>query len=295
MSVKSQGLLEKFVPVLLLATIVLAFLVGVLWQKVSNLESKNVAGTQTGSNTKVAGSQDQEGGGNVTIEQIKDLFSKDLIKFGDAKKKVLFVEISDPSCPFCHIASGKNSELNKQVDESYKKRWQESFPDKKAEENKEQWQRFTLVADGGTYVSPVEEMRKLIESGKAGYVYIYQNGHGAGEVAQKALYCAYDMGKFWQVHDLLMTSAGYDFINNTVKNDKTKSQELANFLKSAIDSDKLKKCLDSGKYDERLTSDMALAASLGVRGTPGFFVNATNFAGAYSWDQMKPIVDEALK
>lgn len=266
-----QSLLERLVPILLVASIALAFFVGVLWQKVGNLE-QGVAGTQTTAETTGTTQQQATDKPNVSMDQIKDLFSENLIKFGDENSKLVFVQVSDPSCPYCQIAAGQNSELNAQAGD-----------------------RFKLVSDGGTYVSPVVEMRKLVDSGQASYVYIYQNGHGAGEMAQKAMYCAYDMGKFWEVHDKLMTSEGYDLINNTVKNDKTKLQDLVDFVGSAADANKLKECLDSGKYDERLSSDMALAQSLGVGGTPGFFVNTTNFAGAYGWDQMKPVVDEVLK
>ncbi len=272
MALKEKSLLERFVPILLVASIALAFVVGMLWQKVNKLESGTVTGTQTGA-TKVTGTQQQAADKpNVSIDQIKELFKKDVIKFGDANKKVLLVQISDPSCPYCQIAAGKNPELNTQAGD-----------------------RFKLVTDGGTYLAPVPEMEKLVDSGQAGYVYIYQNGHGAGEMAQKAMYCAFEQGKFWEAHDTLMTNAGYNLINNTVKNDKTKSQDLADFLKSAVDAGKLKSCLDSGKYDNRIASDMSLAASLGAQGTPGFFVNTTNFAGAYSWNDMKPVVDEALK
>lgn len=268
----SQGLLERFVPILLVASIALAFFVGVLWQKVSNLESSSIAGTQTAAEDTTGTQQQAVDKPSVTIEQIRDLFKKDLIKFGDENRKVFFVEVVDPSCPYCQIATGLNSEMNTQAGD-----------------------RFKLVSDGGTYLAPVAEMRKLIDSGQASFVYIYQNGHGAGEMAQKAMYCAYEQNKFWEAHDLLMTNEGYDKINNTFKNDKTKSQDVADFLKSVVNVGKLKECLDSGKYDERIKSDMELAQSLGVGGTPGFFVNTTNFAGAYGWDQMKPIVDEALK
>ena len=48
-------------------------------------------------------------------------------------------------------------------------------------------------------------------------------------------------------------------------------------------------------YNDRLASDMSLAASLGVSGTPGFFINDTNFAGAYSYKDMEPVVTSALK
>jgi protein-disulfide isomerase len=154
--------------------------------------------------------------------------------------------------------------------------------------------QFTLVKDGGAYIAPVLEMKKLVDEGNASFVWLYFNGHGNGELATKALYCAHEKGKFWEAHDLMMTSAGYDLINNVVKNDKAQAGKLIDFLKPANVAD-LKTCLDSGKYDDRLASDMSLAASLGVSGTPGFFVNETNFAGAYSFKDMESVVTSALK
>ena len=290
---ESKSILERLVPILLIASIALAFFVGVLWQKVSNIESGSASGTKTQGDT-ATGTQ-QVATSNVSLEQIKKLFEKDLIKFGDENRKVLFVEVMDPSCPYCHVASGKNPELNVEVDESYKQQWENNNSGKNANEYKDEWQRFTLASSGGQYLSPVDEMKKLVESGDASLIYLYQNGHNAGEMAQKALYCAYDMGKFWEVHDLLMSNKGYDMINTTVKNDKGKTQELVDFLKSAIDSGKLKDCLDSGKYDKRLSGDMQIAQSLGIGGTPGFFINEVSFAGAYSWNDMKPVVEQFLQ
>lgn len=256
------SIFEKLVPALLIITVGLAFMVGILWQKVENLGS----GTTNTPTQQQAAAQPK-----VELSQIKDLFSKDLIKFGSADSKVLFVEASDPSCPYCHVAGGLNGSLNKQVGT-----------------------QFTLVKDGGAYVAPVPEMKKLVDEGKASFVWLYFNGHGNGELATKALYCAYEKGKFWETHDLLMTAAGYDLLNNVVKNDVAQSGKLADFLKSANVPD-LKACIDSGKYNDRLVSDMSLAASLGVSGTPGFFINETNFAGAYSYKDMESVVTSALK
>ena len=88
----------------------------------------------------------------------------------------------------------------------------------------------------------------------------------------KALYCAFEKGKYWEVSDLVMSEKGYEIQNGTdpsgtastdpvVKNDKTKSQDLANFLAPAIDPAFMKSCLDSGKYDARLASDTQLAST----------------------------------
>ncbi len=203
----------------------------------------------------------------VTLDTIKALFNSKNIVFGDKNSKNLLVEVADPSCPYCHVASGHNASLNKQMGS-----------------------QFTLVSDGGSYIPPVPEMKKLVDSGKAAFVWIYTPGHGNGEMGTKALYCANEKGKFWEVHDKLMSSEGYDLLNTQVKNDKSKSQEVANFLSDVFNTADMKACLDSGKYDAKLTEDIATARSLGVNGTPGFYINTSNFAGAYSWKDMQSSV-----
>lgn len=203
----------------------------------------------------------------VTINDIKALFTDKNLVFGDKNSKNLIVEVADPSCPYCHVAGGLNPELNKQIGP-----------------------QFTLVSDGGTYVAPVLEIKKLVDSGKAGFVWLYTNGHGNGEMGTKAFYCANEQGKFWQAHDKLMTKEGYEVLNTQVKNDKTKSGDMATFLSSVLDQTALKNCLDSGKYDSKLSEDTALAQKLGISGTPGFFINTTKFAGAYSWKDMQSSV-----
>jgi len=258
-----SGVLEKIVPVLLVVAIGLAFMVGVLWQKVSNLEKGGV--------TANAGTQ-QPAAPTISLDTIKGLWDKNLLTFGNKDSKVLFVEIGDPSCPYCHAASGKNKTI-------YTKLGGDSFK---------------LKEEGGTYEAPVTEMRKLVESGKASFAYVYYPGHGTGELGMKALYCANEKGKFWEAHDLIMNDEAYDLMNNVVKNDKAQAGTMANFLKSVVDPVFIKSCLESTKYDARLSEDQSVAVSLGVQGTPGFFVNNQSFPGAYNYTDMKSAVDSAL-
>lgn len=203
----------------------------------------------------------------VTLEQIKKLFTKGNLYFGNKNSKNLLVMVSDPSCPYCQIATGENPELNKEAGS-----------------------QFLLEEDGGTYIAPVVKMRELVDQGKAAFVWLYQNGHNNGEMATKALYCAHEQGKFWEAHDLIMSNDGYTLINEVVQNDPEKASDLAGFLAEIVDSNQLQTCLESGKYDQKISKDMATSASLGVNGTPGFFVNTVNFAGAYSWADMQSSV-----
>ena len=241
--------------------IVIAFLLGAL------LEKDRGKTTKTTDTTTVDTTQPPTAP-KIGLDQIKGAFDKAVIKFGDGKGKLVIVEVSDPSCPYCQIAGGKNKDLNTG--------------------------QFKLVADGGAYLAPVPEFKKLVDQGKASFALLYSPGHGNGEMGMKALYCAFEKGKFWEANDLIMSSAGYTLMNDTVKNDKTQSGAIANFLSSAVDTSSMKTCLDGGKYDGQLVKDATLATSIGVSGTPGFFINDTNFAGAYSFKDMESAVNAAL-
>lgn len=264
------SIFEKLVPILVVLSIGLAFMVGVLWQKVSSLEKGGVAGA-TAQNAQAQAPAPAVGA--VDLNTLKSLWNKDVVKFGDPNSKLLFVEVADPSCPYCHVAGGDDPEVAAQVGSQFK-----------------------YTSQGGNYAPPVTEMKKLVDSGKAAFAYVYYPGHGNGEMGMKALLCANEKGKFWDAHQLIMGNAGFTLQNTTVQNDKTKSQVVADFLKNVVDPSFMKSCLDSGKYDQQLVDDQNLAsATLGVTGTPGFFVNTTRFDGAYSWSDMKSTVDAALK
>ncbi len=217
----------------------------------------------------ISGATAQQQDKPIDIAKVKALFKQGNMVFGNSKAKALVVEFSDPSCPYCHAAAYGADEI---------------FQGK-----------FKTVENGGTYQSPVQAFRKLAQEGKIGYVSLYANGHGSGEVTAQALYCAYEQGKYWEAHDLLFTKEGYDLINNDVKNDKANAPKVADYLAQVLDSSKLQSCIESGKYAKKLTEDMQSAQTLGFGGTPMFVVNTKKFAGAYSYADMEATVKEAMK
>ncbi len=263
MSERKKNKPSILVPVLLISLIGLSFLTGSFWQKIKNQQEKQVLG---GQNERVLPTAVVK----VDLAQIKQLFSQGYLFFGDENRPVLFVEFSDPSCPWCHVAAGHNPEMNQQVG-------------------------FKLDIEGGTYQPPVREMKKLVDQGEASFVWLYRNGHGNGQLASQALYCAYEKGKFWEVHNLLMSNKGYQLINDQVRNDKTKIPLLVGFLQKVINASFLTDCLESQKYADKLSRDTEIGDKLGVGGTPAFFVNSQKFAGAYSFTDMEALVKEALQ
>jgi protein-disulfide isomerase len=252
-----QAVTQYLMVVLL---IVGAYFLGVYKTKTEFLEKGVLAGVGTGTQPAAAPT-------TVDLGVVRSQFDGKHITFGDKDADLVITEVSDPSCPFCHIAGGLNPELNNGSSQ------------------------FKMKADGGSYVPPVPEIKKLVEEGKASFLFLYSNGHGNGEVATQLLYCAYEQDKFWEAHDKLMTKAGYDTINDVVSNDLAKSAELVKLVGNAVDGSKLQSCLDSRKYAEQPAADMALVQSLtGGSGTPTFFVNETIIEGAQSWASFEPLL-----
>ncbi len=260
---KSSDQKISYTPILVTMLIVASFLIGSLTTKLQMAEKGSI--TQQVQGAQVTPAQQAPAAPpapKITLDTIKNLFVDKNIHFGNANNKNLIVEVADPSCPWCHVAAGKDPELSAQMGKK-------------------------PVSAGGDYLPPLPEIKKLVDAGKASFVWIYTPGHGNGEMGTKALYCANEQGKFWEAHDKIMSNDGYNLLNNDVKNDKTKSQTLVDFLASAVDPTQLKTCIDSGKYDTKLQDDIKIATSLGITGTPGFFINATAFPGAYSWKDME--------
>jgi protein-disulfide isomerase len=96
---KDKSMLEKLVPVLLVLSILLAFAVGVLWQKISSLEKGETAGNNAGAAaTPVA---DPNGKlNNDQAAKIPEVTDTDHI-VGSTDAKVFLIEYSDLECPYC--------------------------------------------------------------------------------------------------------------------------------------------------------------------------------------------------
>lgn len=258
--------------VLMFGTILIAIAIFVTGNNIAtNIKNLNIT---AGSNAAVDNEPSEAAEVTVTDEMLASLWDKpNVIKIGNKDAKIQFVEFSDPSCPYCHIAGGYNPELALAADQTGK--------------------RFQYNTDGGSYVPPVKEMQKLVNEGKASFMFIYTNGHGNGELASQALYCANEQGKFWQAHEKLMTNDAYAFINDGAG--KSSAPEMAKYLAGVVNEGDMLSCLESGRHVATLQQDSATAIEFGVSGTPGFLVNTTRFSGAYSFTDMELAVNAGLQ
>ncbi len=93
-------------------------------------------------------------------------------------------------------------------------------------------------------------------------------------------------GKFADMHRLI-----YDKAFTARQFDQAMMDQLATEL--GLDLDRFH-ADTSGPCVKVVQNDMALMSKLGVRGTPGFFINGRFLSGARPIDQFKPIIDEEL-
>jgi protein-disulfide isomerase len=107
--------------------------------------------------------------------------------------------------------------------------------------------------------------------------------HHGSEKAAEASRCAGEQGKFWEYHDVL-------FYSKLIDVDALK--EHARVLK--LDGDRFDTCLDSGAETGAVKKDLDEAKSLGLTGTPSFFVNGHFFSGVVDYAALKDIVNQQM-
>lgn len=74
----------------------------------------------------------------------------------------------------------------------------------------------------------------------------------------------------------------------SVENEKKWAREIG------LDGEKFDSCLDGGKYSEVVNKDVSYGSSLGVSGTPSFFVNGIPLSGALPYQSFKQLIDKEL-
>lgn len=94
--------------------------------------------------------------------------------------------------------------------------------------------------------------------------------------------CANEQGKFWVYHDKLFE------MSPALSDDALKKYAVD----VGLDSSKFNACLDSLKYLDEVKKDIADATSLGLQGTPSFFVNGVPLSGR-SYDDFKSAIESA--
>ena len=166
---------------------------------------------------------------------------------------IVVTEFSDFQCPYCAAAAGFQPALIERF-----------------RQNDPSWQ------------PAVPGLIDLAEAGKIRFVFKHFPipNHQYAQKAAEAAQCADEQGKFWAYHDALF--------------DKQSSMSITNMKKWAVDlgldSEQFNSCLDSGKYTTMVLEEYEEGQSLGVDGTPTFFVNGVKIIGAQPFSAIEEAI-----
>lgn len=131
--------------------------------------------------------------------------------------------------------------------------------------------------------------KKYISTGKVKFIYRHFAILGKpSELAAQAAECAGEQGKFWEYHDKLFASAGSPlaFTHGKLKG---YAKELG------LKDQAFNQCLDSGKHLKKVEGETSVAALLGARGTPAFFLNGQLIVGAQPFEVFEAAIEMELK
>jgi protein-disulfide isomerase len=90
-------------------------------------------------------------------------------------------------------------------------------------------------------------------------------------VAANAAHCANEQGKFWEYHDTL-----YNHWNGENNGWASEENQLKFAQELGLDTIKFSECVSSKKYEDMVKASTNDAQTLGLTGTPGFFVIGPN-------------------
>ena len=108
---------------------------------------------------------------------------------------------------------------------------------------------------------------------------------GANKLAQLGV-CANEQDKFWEIHDYLFTNQSE--LPTTIDN----SYLLNVGEKLGLDVKKLTLCIDNNKTVSKVNDDFSLGSSLGLQGTPTFFINGEMVEGEVPWETWKKFFEQ---
>lgn len=106
----------------------------------------------------------------------------------------------------------------------------------------------------------------------------------AAEAAMEA-YAQRGATGFWAMHDLLF--------ENQHALDRASLERYA--AQTGLDLARFRMALDGHVHQPAIEADQRMAAQLGARGTPSFFINGRALVGAQPFESFRAVIDEALR
>ena len=108
--------------------------------------------------------------------------------------------------------------------------------------------------------------------------------HKDAPLAALAGMAAHEQGKFWPFHDKVFGSQP-----------KIQREFLLQYAKDVgLDVKRFQEALDAARGKQSIDADVAEAHTIGVTGTPAFFVNGRFLSGAKPFEEFAKVINEEL-
>jgi len=108
--------------------------------------------------------------------------------------------------------------------------------------------------------------------------------HKDAPLAHMAAMAADEQGKFWEYHDKLFGNPG-----------KLQRDQLLGYARElGLDVNRFQSGMDTARFKGKIDADSSEAKSLGVTGTPAFFVNGRFLSGAKPFEEFQKVIDAEL-
>ena len=113
------------------------------------------------------------------------------------------------------------------------------------------------------------------------YPYKYRD---YARIAAEASLAARDQGKYWEMHDLLIT-----------RSPKLDRDSLISYAKElGLNVDTFSQAIDNGRHSTDIDRDIKLAESMDLYNTPTFYINGRQVIGERPFEFFKKVIDEEL-
>ncbi|MBM9604597.1 thioredoxin domain-containing protein [Desulfopila inferna] len=122
-----------------------------------------------------------------------------------------------------------------------------------------------------------DQIRLVIKN----YPYKYRD---FARMAAEATLAARDQGKYWEMHDILIT--------RSPNLDRASLISYADEL--GLDVEKFTDSIDNGKHAAEIDRDLKLAKSMDLYNTPTFYINGRQVIGERPFEYFSKIIDEEL-
>jgi protein-disulfide isomerase len=114
------------------------------------------------------------------------------------------------------------------------------------------------------------------------YPYRYRD---YSRMAAEASLAAREQGKYWEMHDILIT-----------RSPKLERASLIGYAKElGLDMKKFTESIDGQKFKLEIDADLKLATDMDLYNTPTFYINGRQVVGERSFEYLRKIIDEELK